>query len=141
MRCQQKNNYSTNKWKHLLVGSYFCTHVFRLLNFDMNDVVLFNKKYFFLVSIIYNRDLLFDFPQKKNLPINRTYNICHIFDFKCVFGLGWKMKIISLFSLFLLLFIGSITLLALFMGPTVLFQLIFTFIYSTFINNFSVSTK
>ena len=44
---------------------------------------------------------------------------------------GLKIKIISLFSLFLLLF----------MSFTVLFQLTFTFIYSTFSNNFSVSAK
>ena len=45
---------------------------------------------------------------------------------ECAFGFKWKMKNISLFSLFLLLL----------MGPTVLFQLTFTFIYSTFSNNF-----
>ena len=52
-------------------------------------------------------------------------------DIKCAFGLRWKIKIILLFSLFLLLF----------MGLTVLFQLTFTFIYSTFSNKFSVSAK
>ena len=50
---------------------------------------------------------------------------------KCVFGYQWKIKIIFLFSLFLLLF----------MDFAVLFQLIFTFIYSTFSNNFLVLTK
>ena len=65
------------------MGRYFCTHVFCLLNFDINNVVLFNTKYFILISIIYNRDLRFDFPQKRYLSINWTFNICHIFDFKC----------------------------------------------------------
>jgi len=41
------------------------------------------------------------------------------------------MKIIALFSLFLLLFMGLI----------ILFQLIFTFIYSTFSNKFLISAK
>ena len=60
-------------------------------------------------------------------------------DPKRVFGLEWKMKIISLFNLFLLLFIGL----------TALFGTIYeshytistNFIYNTFSNNFSVSTK
>ena len=60
---------------------------------------------------------------------------------KCVFGKRLKLKIISLFSLFLLSFMGPTALLVLFMGPTVLFQLTFTFIYSTFSNNFSVLAK
>jgi len=51
------------------------------------------------------------------------------------------MKIISLFSLFLLLFMGLITLFDTIHGPTVLFQLIFTSIYSIFNNKFSVSAK
>ena len=52
------------------------------------------------------------------------------------------MKIISLFSLFLLLFMGHTALFDIIYGvSTVLFQLIFTFIYNTFNNNFSVSTK
>ena len=38
---------------------------------------------------------------------------------ECAFGLGWKKKIISLFSLFLLLF----------MGPTTLFSIINEFHY------------
>ena len=56
------------------------------------------------------------------------------------------MKIILLFSLFLLLFIfatiyGTIALFDTIHEPIVLFQLTFTFIYSIFINNFSVSAK
>ena len=62
-------------------------------------------------------------------------------DLRCAFGLGWKIKIILLFSLFLLIFMGLTTLLALFIGPTILFQLTFTFIYNTFSNKFSVSAK
>ena len=61
-------------------------------------------------------------PKSKNAVQKHT---------KCAFGLELKIKIISLFSLFLLLF----------MGPTVLFQLTFTFIYSTFNNKFSILAK
>ena len=51
---------------------------------------------------------------------------------KCAFGSKLKSQLILLFSLFLLLFMGS----------TILFQLTFTFIYNTFSkknnnNNFS----
>ena len=59
----------------------------------------------------------------------------------CAFGLGWKIKIFLLFSLFLLLFMGPITFFGIIHDSTVLFQLTFTFIYSTFNNKFSVSTK
>ena len=34
--------------KHILVGSYFCTKVSRLLYFDTDDGVSFDTKYFFL---------------------------------------------------------------------------------------------
>jgi len=51
------------------------------------------------------------------------------------------MKIILLFSLFLLLFMTSLYFLVLFMGPIVLFQLTFIFIYSIFNNKFLVLTK
>ena len=50
---------------------------------------------------------------------------------KCPFGKDYFCQLILLFSLFLLLF----------MGLTVLFQLTFTVIYSTFNKKFSVSTK
>ena len=51
------------------------------------------------------------------------------------------MKIIILFCLFFLLFIGFTVLFSTINNPAVLFQLIFTFIYSTFNNNFLVSAK
>ena len=60
---------------------------------------------------------------------------------QCAFGLRLKMKIILLFNLFLLLSCVPLHILALFMSHTVLFQLIFTFIYNTFSNNFLVLTK
>ena len=60
---------------------------------------------------------------------------------KCVFGLELKIKIISLFRLFLLQFMGLTALFGTIHGPIVLFQLIFTFIYSTFSNIFLVLTK
>ena len=43
----KKKNYSLTTAKHVLVDSYFCTSIFR---FDMNDVVSFDTKYFFLVE-------------------------------------------------------------------------------------------
>ena len=46
----KKKNYLLITAKHVLVDSYFCTSIFRLLNFDMNDVVFFDTKYFFLVE-------------------------------------------------------------------------------------------
>ena len=55
----------------------------------------------------------------------------------CAFGLGLKIKIISLFSLFLLLFMSPITLFDTIHEPHyTIFQLTFTFIYSTFSNSF-----
>ena len=58
-----------------------------------------------------------------------------------MFGIGLKIKIISLFNLFLLLFMGHIALFGTIHGSTVLFQLTSTFIYSTFSNNFLVLVK
>ena len=57
------------------------------------------------------------------------------------FGISLKSQFFLLFSLFLLLFMDLIVLLVLFMGPTILFQLPFSFIYSTFRKKISVSTK
>ena len=37
----------TNK-KYMLVGSYFCTYIFYLLDFNTDDRALFDTKYFFL---------------------------------------------------------------------------------------------
>ena len=62
-------------------------------------------------------------------------------DTKCAFGIGLKSQLFLLFSLFLLLFMGSIALLVLYMGPIVLFQLPFSFIYNIFNKKFSVSFK
>ena len=59
---------------------------------------------------------------------------------KCAFGSKLKGQFILLFSLFFLLFIRPLYFLVLFMGHTVLFQLTFTFIYSTFSKKFSVSS-
>ena len=33
--------------RYVLMGNYFYTHIFRLFDFDMNDIVLFVIKYFF----------------------------------------------------------------------------------------------
>ena len=57
------------------------------------------------------------------------------------FGISLKSRFFLLFSLFLLLFMDLIVLLVLFMGPTILFQLPFSFIYSTFRKKISISFK
>ena len=68
---------------------------------------------------------------KALMPLLVTYNqfnigsgffYVQVFKFKCAFDMDYFCQLISLFSLFLLLFIGL----------TILFQLIFTFIYSIF---------
>ena len=46
----KRKNYSLTTAKHVLVNSYFYTYIFRLLNFDIVDVVSFDTKYFFLVE-------------------------------------------------------------------------------------------
>ena len=44
----QKIITSLTNERRVLVGNYFCTHVSCLLDFDMDDVVLFDTKYFFV---------------------------------------------------------------------------------------------
>ena len=47
--CQQRiTNLLTNE-RHVLVSSYFCTYVSRLLDFDTNNMVSLDIKYIFLV--------------------------------------------------------------------------------------------
>ena len=58
-----------------------------------------------------------------------------------VFGLRLKIKIIYLFNLFFLLFMGSTVFFGIIHGLTILFQITFTFIYSIFNNNFSILLK
>ena len=45
MQQKNKNSPLINK-RHVLVGSYFYTHISNLLDFDIDDAV-FNTKYFF----------------------------------------------------------------------------------------------
>ena len=71
----------------------------------------------------------------------KRHYLNHLTPTKYAFGLKWKITIILLFSLFLLLFMGSTMLFGTIMGSTVLFQLTFTFIYNTFSNNFLISAK
>ena len=51
----------------MLVVSYFCTYVSHLLNFDLNDVVKFDIKYFFLEE-----------RKKKKKKYKPTAGICNI---------------------------------------------------------------
>ena len=46
--CRYKLTTPLTNERHVLVGSYFYTHVSHLLDFNINNVVLFDKKYFFL---------------------------------------------------------------------------------------------
>ena len=46
--CQQKIINTLIIERHILVGNYFCTKVSRLLDFDTDDGVSFDTKYFFL---------------------------------------------------------------------------------------------
>ena len=75
------------------------------------------------------------------LKTNEKLHFTTLIYILCAFSFKLKCQLILLFNLFFLLFIGHIALLVLFMGLTILFQLTFTFIYSTFINKFSVSAK
>ena len=43
--CQQKITNPLTNERHVLVSTYYCTHISRLLEFDMDDVVSFDTKY------------------------------------------------------------------------------------------------
>ena len=45
--CQQKITILLTNERHILVSSYFYTHVFYLLGFDMIDMVSMDTKYIF----------------------------------------------------------------------------------------------
>ena len=57
---------------------------------------------------------------------------------KWPFGINYFCQFILLFGLLFLLFMDLTTLFILFIGPTVLFQLTFTFIYNTFNKSFQL---
>ena len=69
------------------------------------------------------------------------YNSFCFSHFKYAFRNRLKIKIILLFSLFLLLFIGPTALFGTIYDLTILFQLTFIFIYSTFSNKFLILAK
>ena len=46
--CQQKIINPLIIERHVLMGSYFCMHIYRLLDFDTADMVSFDTKYFFI---------------------------------------------------------------------------------------------
>ena len=56
--CQQKITNLLTIEKHVLVSSYFFTHVSRLLDFDTDDIVLFNTKYFFVNKSVTPKSIL-----------------------------------------------------------------------------------
>ena len=47
--CQQKITNPLTIEKQVLVGSYLCPHVSHLLDFDMDNVISFDIKYFFIL--------------------------------------------------------------------------------------------
>ena len=47
--CHQKIITLLTNEKHVLMDSYFCTHISYLLNFVMDDIILFDTKSFFLI--------------------------------------------------------------------------------------------
>ena len=59
---------------YILVSSYFCTHIFHLLDFDTDDMILFNTKYFFFLllgtfnSIQFN-SIKFNHSQSPNIIV------------------------------------------------------------------------
>ena len=46
--CQQKITNPLTIERHVLVNSYLSTHVSHLLDFDMDNMVSFDTKYFFI---------------------------------------------------------------------------------------------
>ena len=67
--------------KLVLVCSYFCTHISHLLNFHMDDVVLFDTKYFFIFYNLFTKDIIYS--QKKSTKNNNRCrhlsNTFHVF--------------------------------------------------------------
>ena len=75
-----------------------------------------------IILLQYFQFLVFMYSAISGIQTNHT----------CVLGMDEICQLILLFSLFLLLFMTPSHFLILFMGLTVLFHLIFTFIYNTF---------
>ena len=63
---QQKIATLLTNEKHVLVGNYFYTHVSHLLEFDTDDVVSLDTKYFFVIPPYPKRGNLI-FPTYLNL--------------------------------------------------------------------------
>ena len=74
--------------KDVAVGSYFCTHVFYLLDFDTDDVVSFDIKCFFLQS-----NYMFTIYKKKKSILQ------DLLFFPLSFMLSWFFKKSLLFFL------------------------------------------
>ena len=63
--CQQKITNLLIIERHVLVNNYFCTHVSCLLDFDTNDVISFDTKYFFISYNLFTTDSLYSQKKKK----------------------------------------------------------------------------
>ena len=54
---------------YILVSSYFCTHIFHLLDFDTDDMILFNTKYFFFLLLGTFNSIQFNHSQSPNIIV------------------------------------------------------------------------
>ena len=70
----------------MLVGNYFCEHVSRLLDFDTDDMISFNTKYFFQFLRGYFFLSIFCFAHVLRLCMT-YYNEFNIFNFNDLLGL------------------------------------------------------
>ena len=76
---QQKIATLLTNEKHVLAGNYFYTHVSHLLEFDTDDVVSLDTKYFFVIRPYLKRG---------------KFNFSHLFKFnKIMFGIYYKLMI------------------------------------------------
>ena len=76
--CQQKITNLLIIERHVLVDSYFCTHVSRLLNFDINDIVSFDTKYFFISQNLFTKDGIYSKKKKKKKSTKNDNKCRHL---------------------------------------------------------------
>ena len=90
----QKIITSLTNERRMLVGNYFCTHIFCSLDFDTNDVVSFNVKRSLNTVNICSPNLTK--PKKKSRNITKCHNI---FTIPFTFSYGKFRSNILLFIL------------------------------------------
>ena len=84
--CQQKITNTLTIERHVVVGSYFCTHIFCSLDFDTNDVVSFNVKRSLNTVNICSPNLTK--PKKKSRNTTKCHNIFTIPLFSVMVSFG-----------------------------------------------------